>query len=80
MGVYSIIKKKETHMWSKREIIIFFAGAEAFHTLVHIFFSFAVQLPIQVFTISLTPQLNMFAIVLNLIITIGLIWWANSLK
>ncbi len=67
-------------MFSKRDIVIFFAGAEAFHTLVHIWFSMAGTLPIKVFNFSLTPQLNMFAIVLNAIITIGLIWWAHRLK
>jgi len=67
-------------MLSKRDIIIFFAGAEAFHTLVHILFSMAGTLPIKFFNFLLTPQLNMFAIVLNAIITIGLIWWAARIK
>jgi hypothetical protein len=45
-------------MWTKREIVIFFAGFEAFHTLAHLALSVSGQLPMQVvgFTVGVGPQ------------------------
>jgi hypothetical protein len=64
-------------MWSTREIIIFLAGASAFHTLSHIILPFTKILPITVWGITVTPNLNYFVIGLNVLITLGLIIWAN---
>lgn len=63
--------------WSKRDIFIFFAGAEAFHTLTHVIISVSGTLPLQFFYITWTQQLNLLAIIINGAITIGLLIWAS---
>lgn len=67
-------------MWSKKDFIIFFAGVEAFHTISHIVMGFTGVLPIQVFFVTWTQQLNIIAAVVNGLITIGLLWWASRLR
>jgi hypothetical protein len=67
-------------MWSKKDYIIFFAGVEAFHTLCHIIISISGTLPIQFFFITWTQPLNIIGIVVNAVITLGLLWWASRLK
>jgi hypothetical protein len=67
-------------MWAKKDFIIFFAGFEACHTLAHIIIGASGILPLQFFFINWTPQLNIFAIAIHGLITIGLLWWASRLK
>lgn len=67
-------------MCSKRDIVIFLAGAEAFHTLSHVIISFTDMLPMTVWNITVTQQLNVMAIAANAVITAGLLWWASRLK
>lgn len=67
-------------MCSKRDIVIFVAGAEAFHTVSHVIFGYAGILPMELFSIMWTQQLNMLAILINALITAGLLWWASKLK
>ena len=52
-------------MWTKREVIIIFAGG---------------QLPMRVFGFTLTAGRNAWAIALNAAITAALLWWAGRLK
>lgn len=61
-----------------RDIILFFAGFEFFHTLAHCYFVFLV--PIDLKYIMLTPSLNAWAIAINALITLALLWWARRLK
>lgn len=63
-----------------RDILIFLAGAEAFHTLTHLIFQFARVLPIKFFSINWTYQLNMWGIIINGLITVGLFWWISKLS
>lgn len=65
--------------YTKREWIIFFIGAEAFHTLTHLLMAFN-GLPIQFFNITITHSLNMWALIFNALITAGLIYWAQKTK
>lgn len=65
-------------MWTKRDLIIFFAGAEAFHTFSHIVLSGS--LPITIWSITVTPTFNMWAIILNAAIAIWLFIWASRLE
>ncbi len=65
---------------TKREIIIFFAGFEAFHTLSHLALSISGQLPMRVFGFTLTAGRNAWAIVSNGAITAVLLWWVGRLK
>lgn len=67
-------------MWSKKDFIIFFAGVEAFHTVSHAIVAITGVLPLQFAFITWTQQLNIIAIVVNALITAGLLWWASRLK
>ncbi len=67
-------------MLKLRDVLIFLAGAEFFHTLSHIILPYFVTLPLQLSFMTLTPNLNLFIIVINAIITILLLWWASRIK
>lgn len=67
-------------MCTKRDWIVFFAGAEAFHTISHAVLGISGKLPITIFSITLTPNLNLLCIMVNAIITVGLLAWAHRLK
>lgn len=67
-------------MFSLKNVLIFFAGAEFFHTLSHILLPFFVKLPLETKIIYLTPTLNIWAIIINAIITLGLLWWAKKVE
>jgi hypothetical protein len=67
-------------MWSKKDVLIFFAGGEAFHTLSHILLPMYIHLPIQIGPINYTQQWNMYAIGINTLITIALLWWVSRTK
>jgi hypothetical protein len=66
--------------WTTRDIFIFLAGAEAFHTLSHVLINVSGTLPITFFNITWTQQLNLLAIIINGAITIGLLIWAARIK
>lgn len=67
-------------MPSFRDVIVFLAGAEFFHTLSHIFINYYIVLPLSTKLIVLTPRMNLIAITVNAIITFLLLWWASKLK
>lgn len=67
-------------MWSKRDIIVFLAGAFTFHTLAHLTIAMTDTLPIRVFNIIIDKQMNLLGIVVNGLIASGLIWWANKTR
>lgn len=63
-----------------RDVIIFFAGVECWHTFTHIFLAFFVSLPLETKLIVMTPTTNMLGIIINGLIMIMLIWWATRLS
>lgn len=65
-------------MITKRDVLIFLAGAMAFHTLSHLVLAVSGILPFTFFNIVWTQNKNTLAIVLNAIITFGLLWWAGK--
>jgi hypothetical protein len=65
-------------MWTKKELIIFFAGAETFHTLSHILLYWSV--PFTFWGITISPALNMWAIIINAAVTIWLFMWLKQLQ
>lgn len=67
-------------MFSFRDLIIFLAGAEFFHTLTHIILPFFITLPVDFKYVVLTNNMNIFAIIINAIITLLLLWWGHKLK
>jgi|GEM_PF-889273 len=73
-------RKRKKSMWTKKNVIIFFAGAEAFHTLSHILLPRFVQLPMMFGNFLYTQQWNIGAIVFNGIVTVALLWWASKEK
>lgn len=67
-------------MISFRDFIVFLAGFEFFHTINHIFLYYFAPLPLNLKFIILTPTLNKWAILINAILTIFLIWLASKLS
>lgn len=65
-------------MLLKRDWIIFFAGAEAFHAVSHAVLYFAGVLPLRFFFMTLTPPLDLMAIGANAAISLALLWWASK--
>ena len=63
-----------------RDIVIFIAGAEFFHTLSHIILPYFITLPINMKFLTLTPTINVVVIVINAIVTLLLLWWAHRLR
>jgi hypothetical protein len=63
-------------MCSKRDAIIFLAGAQTFHTISHIFLMFSNTLPISAFGITITPEINYAATIFNAVTAAALVWWA----
>ena len=64
-----------------RDALVFFAGAEAFHTLSHVWLGLSGMLPmeIQFPSITITQDLNVFVIVVNALVTVGLLYGAKRL-
>lgn len=67
-------------MFKLRDVIVFFAGAEFFHTISHIILPYFITLPIDMKFIVFTTTINILAIIINAVITIALLWWAYRLK
>lgn len=67
----------------RKSIVIFLAGAEFFHTIGHIVTPYFVKLPLYIQHMGhmqWTVSMNAWAIGINAVITIGLLWWACRLK
>lgn len=67
-------------MCTLRDIVLFFAGAEFFHTLSHVILPYFVSMPVDMGFMILTPLMNVWFIGINALITLILLWWANRLK
>ena len=67
-------------MFSLRDYLIFLAGAATFHTISHLTLAFSGALPMVIGGVEVTSQLNILAIAINTLITIGLLWWASRLS
>lgn len=64
-------------MFSLKNWLIFLAGAEFFHTLSHVMVPFVIQLPLVMDGVTLTSSINNWAIALNALVTVGLLWLAG---
>lgn len=67
-------------MLKLRDVVIFIAGAEFFHTLSHIILPYFIKMPLDIKFLMFTHTLNVWAIIINAIFTIILLWWASRLK
>jgi hypothetical protein len=63
-----------------RCLLVFFAGAAAFHAFSHFMLIFTGLLPITVWGITLTPMLNYVAIGSSLLLCGLLLWLAKDRK
>jgi len=63
-------------MCTKKNILIFLAGAEAFHTIAKLGLYFSGLLPLPLFGIVWTPHMVLGAAVIHAIITVVLLWLA----
>lgn len=67
-------------MFTLRNILIFLAGAQFFHTLDHIFLAYINSFPLNLKIIVITSTFNTAAIVINSVTTVALLWWASRLS
>lgn len=67
-------------MCTLRDVVIFLAGAEFLHTISHILLPYFIPLPLNMGFMILTPGLNMVINVINVVVTIALLWWAKKLS
>lgn len=67
-------------MCKLKDVLLFVAGAEFFHTLSHIILPYFIPLPLSMRFMVLTPNLNYWAIGINAVITIVLLVWASKIK
>lgn len=70
-------------MFTKKNTIMFFAGAAAFHTLSHILLYFTDVLPMRLCSCCsfiFTPEMNFWAVIISAAVTVGLLYWASQLK
>lgn len=67
-------------MFTLRNILIFLAGAQFFHTLYHIFLAYINSFPLNLKVIVITSTFNTAAIVINSVTTVALLWWASRLS
>lgn len=61
--------------FSKRDWVLFFFGAQVFHTLSHIMLAVTGVLPVQVFSWTITQQTNLIIILVNILVTVALGYW-----
>lgn len=67
-------------MFSWRDLVIFLAGAEAFHTFSHVYLAYSKLLPLNMGFMVFTSTHNTIAIVINALITVGLLWLATRMS
>lgn len=65
--------------FTKRDLIMFLAGVQVFHTLTHIVIGFTNVLPLEL-VINWTRELNMWAIGINLVVTGALFYLLAKTK
>lgn len=63
-----------------RDWVVFFAGAQFFHTVSHIMLPYFMTLPVDMKVVVLTANMNFWAIGINAIIMVLLLWWAKKLN
>ncbi|MBX9805867.1 MAG: hypothetical protein K2Y18_08980 [Alphaproteobacteria bacterium] len=67
-------------MCKLRDWVVFLAGVEFFHTLVHVMMPHVMSLPMDMKVMVMTSTMNTSAIIVNAVITVMLIWWARRLR
>lgn len=74
--MWPFCKPKPQHGCWKHHVLIFLAGAAAFHTLSHLFMSFSGLLPMHVWGMEITQRTNTIIIVVSALLTAVLLWLA----
>lgn len=65
-------------MFTTKHLLYFLSGAAFFHTLGHIAIIFTNLLPMNVFGIEFTTNLNYITIAISGLITVALLYFANN--
>jgi hypothetical protein len=60
-------------MLKLRDLMIFLAGAEFFHTIMHLLVPLMIKLPLDLKFMVLTPTINITAFIVNAVITVVLL-------
>jgi hypothetical protein len=63
-----------------RDVVVFLAGAEFFHTLSHVMLAYSVTFPWQTKHMLVTQAVNNKAILINAAVTVALLWWASRIR
>lgn len=63
---------------SKKDCLIFLAGAAAFNAVIHAIFAYAGTFPFHYMTMEWTQQMNMISIIVNAVVSVGLLWLAHK--
>lgn len=63
-----------------RDVVLFLAGAEFFHTLAHVMMSYFMTMPVDMKIMLVTSTMNNYAIVGNALVTVLLLWWVRRLS
>lgn len=67
-------------MCRKKDFLYFLAGAVAMHTVSHLAAGYAGILPMTVWGINVTPQLNSIITAVSAALTLGLLYFAQADK
>jgi len=67
-------------MLSKRDFLIFLAGAMFLHTLSHLMGAFIFTFPYDFKFIVLTSNMNLWIIIISAVLTLLFLWWAERLS
>lgn len=65
-------------MCTQRDILVFAAGAMAFHTISHIIMPTIIPLPLHVISFNFTAGMNIVAIVFSAAATLALLYFAQK--
>lgn len=66
-------------MCTKKEVVIFLAGAEAFHSFAHVVM-YGYNITFQLPWIHVTQNFQLAAFLINLAITVALLYWASKIR
>jgi len=66
-------------MATKKQVLIFLAGAETFHALGHLFL-WATNQSFHAFGFTIGKMWNAWAFIINALIAMGLLYWESKLK
>lgn len=67
-------------MFTLKNLLIFLAGGETFHAISHFMLPYFVKLPLEINGITFTQSMNEWAIIVNGLIAVALLFLASRVK